>query len=136
MPAVRHQPGRIGAQLAVRAVPPGQVVVKEYYAELPISVRVTGRYHDMGLFAADIANLSRIVTLNNMTLTPVKDRDGVLTMECTAKTFRYLDQEEIAQQQSAAAKGAKKKVNVKNLQRVVLVLSFAVLAGCGSSSDG
>lgn len=99
----------LGRSLQFELFRPGQVVVKEYYAELPISVRVTGRYHDVGLFAADIANLSRIVTLNNMTLTPVKDRDGVLTMECTAKTFRYLDQEEIAQQQSAAAKGAAAK---------------------------
>ncbi|MCY1374489.1 Pilus assembly protein, PilO [compost metagenome] len=63
----------------------------------------------MGLFAADIANLSRIVTLNNMSLVPVKDRVGVLAMNGTAKTFRYLDQEEIAsQQQSAKKKGAAK----------------------------
>ncbi|MEZ5644496.1 MAG: type 4a pilus biogenesis protein PilO [Burkholderiaceae bacterium] len=100
----------LGRSLQFELFRPGQVLVKEYYAELPISVKVTGRYHDMGLFAADIANLSRIVTLNNLHITPVKDRDGVLTMECTAKTFRYLDQEEIAQQQAAAkdAKGAKK----------------------------
>ena len=77
-------------------------IVKEYYAELPIAVRVTGSYHDIGLFAADVANLSRIVTLNNVNLVPSKDRDGILTMDCTAKTFRYLDQEEIAQQQAAA----------------------------------
>ena len=66
-------------------------------------MKVTGRYHDVGLFAADIANLSRIVTLNNLALTPVRDRDGVLTLECTAKTFRYLDQEEIEMQQKSAA---------------------------------
>ncbi|MDT4884928.1 Pilus assembly protein, PilO [compost metagenome] len=83
---------------------PGQVIIKEYYAELPITVRVTGQYHDVGLFAADIANLSRIVTLNNLSLVPVKDRVGVLTMDGTAKTFRYLDQEEIALQQQSAAK--------------------------------
>jgi type IV pilus assembly protein PilO len=99
----------LGRSLQFELFRPGQVSVKEYYAELPISVRVSGRYHDLGLFAADIANLSRIVTLNNLTLTPIKDRDGVLTMDCTAKTFRYLDQEEIAAQQRAAgAKSAKK----------------------------
>ncbi len=91
----------LGRSLQFELFRPGQVSVKEYYAELPISVRVTGTYHDIGLFAADIANLSRIVTLNNLTLSPVKDREGVLTMDCTAKTFRYLDQEEIALQQKA-----------------------------------
>ena len=98
----------LGRSLQFELFRPGQVSVKEYYAELPISVRVTGTYHDIGLFAADIANLSRIVTLNNLTLTPIRDREGVLTLDCTAKTFRYLDQEEIAAQQRAAApKGAK-----------------------------
>ncbi len=97
----------LGRSLQFELFRPGQVSVKEYYAELPIAVRVTGSYHDIGLFAADIANLSRIVTLNNLTLTPVKDRDGMLTMDCTAKTFRYLDQEEVAMQQKAA-QGAKK----------------------------
>lgn len=97
----------LGRSLQFELFRPGQVSVREYYAELPIAVRVTGSYHDIGLFAADIANLSRIVTLNNLTLTPVKDRDGVLTMDGTAKTFRYLDQEEIALQQKAA-QGAKK----------------------------
>lgn len=94
----------LGRSLQFELFRPGQVVVKEYYAELPITVRVTGRYHDVGLFAADIANLSRIVTLNNLSLVPVKDRAGVLTMDGTAKTFRYLDQEEIAMQQQAATK--------------------------------
>ncbi len=97
----------LGRSLQFELFRPGQVSVREYYAELPIAVRVTGTYHDIGLFAADIANLSRIVTLNNLTLTPVKEREGVLTMDCTAKTFRYLDQDEIALQQKAA-QGAKK----------------------------
>ncbi|WP_137917804.1 type 4a pilus biogenesis protein PilO [Hydrogenophaga sp. 2FB] len=97
----------LGRSLQFELFRPGQVSVKEYYAELPIALRVTGTYHDIGLFAADIANLSRIVTLNNLSLTPVKDREGVLTMDGTAKTFRYLDQEEVAAQQQAA-KGAKK----------------------------
>ena len=98
----------LGRSLQFELFRPGQVVVKEYYAELPIAVRVTGRYHDMGAFAADIANLSRIVTLNNLTLTPAKE--GVLTMDTTAKTFRYLDSEEVALQRKTAApaKGDKK----------------------------
>ena len=99
----------LGRSLQFELFRPGQVAVKEYYAELPITVRVTGGYHDIGLFAADIANLSRIVTLNNLALTPVKDRDGMLTLDGIAKTFRYLDEEEIALQQKAkAAPGAKK----------------------------
>jgi type IV pilus assembly protein PilO len=97
----------IGRSLQFELFRPGQVSVKEYYAELPIAVRVTGRYHDMGSFAADIANLSRIVTLNNMRIDAGKD--GNLVMDTTAKTFRYLDEEEIAlQRKSAPAKGAKK----------------------------
>ncbi len=91
----------LGRSLQFELFRPGQVNVKEYYAELPIAVRVTGNYHDIGLFAADVANLSRIVTLNNIALAPVAGRPGVLTMDCTAKTFRYLDQEEVAAQQSA-----------------------------------
>jgi type IV pilus assembly protein PilO len=96
----------LGRSLQFELFRPGQVLVKEYYAELPIAVRVTGSYHDIGLFAADIANLSRIVTLSNLTLTPVRDRAGVLTLDCTAKTFRYLDPEEVAIQQKP--KGGKK----------------------------
>lgn len=92
----------LGRSLQFELFRPGQVSIKEYYAELPITIKVTGRYHDVGLFAADIAHLSRIVTLNNLSLTPVRDRDGVLTLDGTAKTFRYLDQEEIEMQQKAA----------------------------------
>lgn len=91
----------LGRSLQFELFRPGQVSVKEYYAELPITVRVTGGYHDIGLFAADIANLSRIVTLNNLAIVPVKDRDGFLTLDCVAKTFRYLDPEEVAMQQKA-----------------------------------
>lgn len=93
----------LGRSLQFELFRPGSVSVKEYYAELPIAVKVTGGYHDIGLFAADIANLSRIVTLNNLSLSPLKDRDGFLTLECVAKTFRYLDPEEIAMQQKAAS---------------------------------
>jgi type IV pilus assembly protein PilO len=98
----------LGRSLQFELFRPGSVDVKEYYAELPIAVRVTGSYHDIGLFASDIANLSRIVTLNNISLVPSKEREGLLTMDCTAKTFRYLDQEEIAQQQNLKKDGAVK----------------------------
>jgi len=96
----------LGRSLQFELFRPGQVLVKDYYAELPIAVRVTGRYHDIGAFTADIANLSRIVTLNNLAITPQKD--GVLVMDATARTYRYLDEEEQAAQKRATA-GAKKK---------------------------
>lgn len=94
----------LGRSLQFELFRPGQVAVRQYYAELPISIRVTGTYHDIGLFAGDIANLSRIVTLNNLTLTPIANREGFLTMDGVARTYRYLDQEEIAAQQKAGAK--------------------------------
>ena len=98
----------LGRSLQFDLFRPGQVVVRDYYAELPISLRVTGKYHDIGAFASDIANLSRIVTLNNLSVLPKPD--GTLTMDATAKTFRYLDANEVAAQRKAvpAAKGAKK----------------------------
>ena len=97
----------LGRSLQFDLFRPGQVAVKDYYAELPIAVRVTGKYHDIGAFASDIANLSRIVTLNNLTILPVKD--GALAMDATAKTFRYLDPDEVAAQAKAATpKGGKK----------------------------
>ena len=97
----------LGRSLQFDLFRPGQVAVKEYYAELPIALRVTGRYHDIGSFASDIANLSRIVTLNNLSISPVKD--NTLVMEATAKTFRYLDKDEIDSQRKAApGTGAKK----------------------------
>ena len=96
----------LGRSLQFDLFRPGQVVVKDYYAELPISLRITGSYHDVGLFASDIAHLSRIVTLNNITLVPVAGKDGTLLMDGVAKTFRYLDPEEVAAQQKAAGKGA------------------------------
>jgi type IV pilus assembly protein PilO len=77
------------------------VAVKEYYAELPIALKVTGRYHDIGAFASDIANLSRIVTLNNLSIVPRPD--GALSLESTAKTFRYLDADEVQAQKQATA---------------------------------
>lgn len=89
----------LGRSLYFELFRPGQVVVREYYAELPIALRVSGRYHDMGAFAADIADLSRIVTLNNVNIVP--GRDGALVMEATAKTFRYLDPDEVNAQRKA-----------------------------------
>ena len=98
----------LGRSLQFDLFRPGQVVVRDYYAELPITLRVTGKYHDIGAFASDIANLSRIVTLNNLSVTPKVD--GTLTMDATAKTFRYLDPTEVASQRKSApaAQGAKK----------------------------
>ena len=95
----------LGYNLQFELFKPGQVVVKEYYAELPITLRVTGRYHDVGAFASDIANLSRIVTLSNLAVVPTA-RDGYLTMEGIAKTYRYLDGDEVIAQRKAT--GAKK----------------------------
>lgn len=89
----------IGRGLQFELFRPGQVNVKDHYAELPIAVRVSGRYHDLGAFTGDIANLPRIVTLNNLSLQTA--RDGQLTMEAMAKTFRYLDEEELAAQRKA-----------------------------------
>jgi type IV pilus assembly protein PilO len=93
----------LGRSLQFELFRPGQVVAKDYYAELPISIRVTGKYHDIGAFASDIAHLSRIVTLNNMVITPGA-RDNLI-MDATARTFRYLDPEEIQAQKKAG--GAK-----------------------------
>ena len=78
---------------------------REFYSELPIQVKVIGTYHDMGAFAADVGQLPRIVTLNNVSIDAGKD--GNLTMDVTARTFRYLDEDEVAAQRKAAA-GAKK----------------------------
>lgn len=105
----------LGRGLQFELFKPGQVVVKDYYAELPISLKVSGRYHDIGSFAADVANLSRIVTLHNMNITVANTRDtagsGALSMEATARTYRYLDPTEIEEMRKANAKnkpGAKK----------------------------
>ena len=102
----------LGRGLQFELFRPGAVVVKEYYAELPISIKVTGRYHDIGSFAADVANLSRIVTLQNLSISQQpKEANGNLVMEATARTYRYLDTSEVdAQRKAAAAQaaGAKK----------------------------
>ncbi|WP_311221800.1 MULTISPECIES: type 4a pilus biogenesis protein PilO [unclassified Acidovorax] len=97
----------LGRSLQFELFRPGQIVVRDYYAELPIAVRVTGKYHDIGSFAADVANLSRIVTLNNLSIAPSAKDSTTLSMDATARTFRYLDPEEIQAQRDAAA-GKKK----------------------------
>ncbi|WP_334188911.1 type 4a pilus biogenesis protein PilO [Noviherbaspirillum sp.] len=102
----------LGRGLQFELFKPGQVIVKDYYAELPIEIKVTGNYHDVGSFTSDIANLPRIVTLNNLNLAAGKD--GALSLDAVAKTFRYLDLDEVAAQRKAAAdlaakgKGGKK----------------------------
>lgn len=96
----------LGRSLQFDLFRPGQVAVKDYYAELPITLKVSGRYHDIGSFASDIANLSRIVTLNNLSINPRPD--GTLSMDATAKTFRYLDTDEVAAQRKASSKAVKK----------------------------
>jgi type IV pilus assembly protein PilO len=78
----------------------------DFYAELPITVRVTGTYHDMGAFASDVAQLPRIVTLNDIGITNDK---GTLVMDATAKTFRYLDEDEVAKQRKSAKDAKAKK---------------------------
>lgn len=95
----------LGRGLQFELFRPAQEQIKDFYAELPIAVKINGTYHDFGAFAADIAKLPRIVTLNNLSIAPLKD--GVLTMDATTKTFRYLDEEEIARQKKPA-QGAKK----------------------------
>ena len=85
--------------------PAGQETVSEFYAELPINIRITGNYHELGAFASDIAKLPRIVTLNDININPSKE--GTLAMDAVAKTYRYLDEDEIAKQKQAAR--AKKK---------------------------
>jgi type IV pilus assembly protein PilO len=101
----------LGRGLQFELFRPGQVAVKDYYAELPIAIRVTGRYHDIGAFAADVANLSRIVTLHNLSITPnnAKEAPNQLAMEATARTYRYLDPAEVAEQQKAKKGAGEKK---------------------------
>jgi type IV pilus assembly protein PilO len=101
----------LGRGLQFELFKPGQVVVKDYYAELPIDIKVTGSYHDIGAFTSDIANLPRIVTLNNLNL--VTGKDGTLTLEAVAKTFRYLDKDEVAAQRKVADEKAKKAKGAK-----------------------
>ena len=98
----------LGRSLQFELFRPGGVNVQEYYAEQPIALRVSGGYHDIALFAADIAALSRIVTLNDLVVAPVASKPNLLTLEATAKTFRYLDPDEVLVQQATAKAAANK----------------------------
>lgn len=95
----------VGRGLQFELFRPDQIVVRDYYAELPIAIKISGAYHDLGAFAADMAHLPRIVTLNNMKLKA--DKDGKLTLDAVAKTFRYLDADELAAQKAARLKAKK-----------------------------
>ena len=97
----------LGRGLEFDLFKPGQETIADFYAEMPIQIKIKGSYHDVGAFATDISKLSRIVTLNDMAIAPLnKDiKDGPLTLEAVAKTYRYLDSSEIA-----AKKASEKKV--------------------------
>jgi type IV pilus assembly protein PilO len=86
--------------------PASQEILSDFYAELPINIKVAGNYHDIGAFTSDVSQLSRIVTLNNVALG--LDKDGKLTMDAVARTYRYLDEEEVAAQRKAAREKADK----------------------------
>ncbi len=94
----------VGRGLQFELFKPGQVVVKDYYAELPINIRISGHYHDLAAFTSDIAKLPRIVTLNEIVL-KMNDKSSGLTMESVAKTFRYLDIEEVSAVKKAKTDG-------------------------------
>jgi type IV pilus assembly protein PilO len=97
----------LGRGLQFELFKPGTETQKDFYAELPITVKLTGNYHDLGAFAGDVAKMPRIVTLNDIDIS--QSPTGSLVMSTTAKTFRYLDEEELAKQKKAVAKpGAKK----------------------------
>ena len=99
----------LGRGLEFELFKPGQETIADFYAEMPIQIRIKGSYHDVGAFATDISKLSRIVTLNDMAIAPLnKDsKDGMLVLDAVAKTYRYLDSSEIA------AKKATEKKDVK-----------------------
>ncbi len=99
----------LGRGLEFELFKPGQETQAEFYAEMPISIKVLGTYHDLGAFATDISKLSRIVTLNDISVTTGKDvksnnADAILVMEATARTYRYLDADEIATKKKNDAK--------------------------------
>lgn len=96
----------LGRGLTPELFRPGQSIVRDYYAELPIDIKVSGSYHAIGAFAGDIANLPRIVTLNNMVLTA--GPNNTLTLDAVAKTFRYLDPDEADAQRKLANEKKKK----------------------------
>jgi type IV pilus assembly protein PilO len=91
----------LGRGLQFELFKPSSERIQDFYAELPVNVRLTGNYHDVGAFASDVAQLSRIVTLNDIAISNKDPKDSRLTMEAVAKTFRYLDDEEVAAQRKA-----------------------------------
>ncbi len=101
----------LGRGLEFELFKPGQEIVADFYAEMPIQIKIKGNYHDMGAFATDISKLSRIVTLNDLSIAPAnKDaKDSVLAMEAVAKTYRYLDSSEVAAKKAAEMKDKKDK---------------------------
>jgi type IV pilus assembly protein PilO len=92
----------LGRGLQFELFKPEAEVKSEFYAQTPIKIKVTGGYHDMAAFTSDVAKLSRIVTLHDIAITP--EKDGALMMDATAKTYRYLDEDEVAAQQQAKKK--------------------------------
>lgn len=102
----------LGRGLEFELFKPGQEVVADFYAEMPIQIKLLGNYHDIGAFATDVSRLSRIVTLNNLSIAPVKSNlkngGGALMLEAVAKTYRYLDSSEIASKRAAEQKKGRK----------------------------
>jgi type IV pilus assembly protein PilO len=100
----------LGRGLEFDLFKPGQETVADFYAEMPIQIKIKGNYHDVGAFATDISKLSRIVTLNDLNIAPLNNdsKDSVLTMEATAKTYRYLDSSEVAAKKAVEMKDKKK----------------------------
>ena len=97
----------LGRGLAFDLFKPSQTEnFTEFYAELPVNIKVTGNYHDLGAFTSDVAKMPRIVLLTDLKIDP-PSKEGTLSMEAVAKTYRYLDEEEVAKQRKAAkdAKG-------------------------------
>ena len=103
----------LGRGLQFELFKPGAESVREFYAELPITIRITGSYHDMGAFASDIGKLSRIVTLNDIAIAPPAGKGAALVMDATARTYRYLDEEEVSRRRKAAVKGKAKAAPAK-----------------------
>ncbi len=99
----------LGRGLQFELFKPSAERLQDFYAELPVDLRVTGSYHDIGAFTSDVSQLSRIVTLNDIAISNKDPKDTILTMEAVAKTFRYLDDDEVSKQRKAkdAAKAPK-----------------------------
>ena len=103
----------LGRGIEFELFKPGQEIVSDFYAEMPIKIKILGSYHDIGAFATDVSRLSRIVTLNDMSIMPVnkdiKGGGGMLVLEAVAKTYRYLDASELASKKSEEDKKRAKK---------------------------